>query len=1354
MNPELWKRIDEIFHAALNHQPSERSAYLAEVCEGNDLLRAEIEGLLASHEKERSLFESSPATLAAEVLANQAEYKGSIAHYTILEKIGSGGMGEVYLALDTRLNRKVALKLLPQEFTKDKERIRRFEREARAVTALNHPYILTIYDIGQFEYSTFIASEFVDGQTLRQKMRLSKIPLKEILTIVIQVTEALDAAHRAGIIHRDIKPENIMLREDGYVKVLDFGLSKPIENSADVSQLDTNPLSDTQTGIVIGTIRYMSPEQARGLKVDTRTDIFSIGIVLYEMITHRLPFEGPTSTDVLAAILEKQPPALSSIGNFPEGLQWIINKALAKNEEERYQTAKDLITDLKRIRKHLEIGEETTESKSFALAGRKKLIAASSILLLIVLLASFYYFHQTSRTSTPPPNLMAQGMRPSIAVIGFKNLSGASDTTWISSALSEMLSTELAIGEKLLVVSGEEVSRSKKELSLEQMDSFSKETLLRIRKNLPADYLVLGAYYVPEGQKQIRLDLNLQKTEDGKIAARFSETRNELDLLGLVLTAGLHLRQSLGIVPLSQQQINSARTSLSSNAEAVRFYSQGLAQLREMDRRGARDLMLKAVKEDPKFPLAYSVLSQAWFELGYTKNALDAAKSALNFSDSLSREERLLIEARYAQASGNWQSAIQSYQSLFTFFPDNLEYGLLLADLQKRTGFLSDANETIKLLRRLPSPINEDPRIDLAELFISEIFDPERYLKMAETAVEKARLRGAALLEARALLDKGTVLWNMSQKKEAITAFETARQIYKSHGRKGDLLVVEDRISAVLRDSGDFDNALKSEQEQLQKYRQLDEKHNVALNYLSVGQIQSFLGKTDDALKSYTAAQEILEEIDNRPNLGYLFGRIARLYYRRGELTKAEKYYFKAIDFLKDSPRDLQWVLISLASTKKAMGDKAKARQYYEQVLTINRNLKSKAGTAATLADIALLNNSNEDFRIATEYLEQLSRDYHRDRNALGQLFALNKLEELYQAQNDVTKTTKVIREKLPLIRTLRDSDRRMTELQSSAWRFLDLGFFKEAETLAQEILNFAKTTPEFASSGLFILRNAQWLTGDVTKLKTTLEELKKDRPKITWSEKAYVLEREAMLNFECGNLPQAQKQFEEVLKQAVTTKDFELKFSTTLHLTKLAAERAEHPKAEQLFQQALKMAKEAGSESSITTYHDHLGKYFFKRGNFIAAEKEWNQVIEHLKKENLPREEKISLARIADCRILQKDFDKAAQILKSIDETDTQVRENFWDVTEIRQAKARLLSSQNKYDEAIQLLNPIIKKAGQENLTRVLLETNSILAEIKIESGKKAEGTSLLNSVEKEARKYGYINIAHKAARLAKTLN
>lgn len=397
MNPERWKQIDQIFHAALNRDPSARASFLADACKDDESLRTEIEALIASHEKESSLFDSPASDLAAEFLGK--DQKDKIAHYQILKKIGSGGMGEVYLAEDTRLNRKVALKLLPSEFTNDLDRVRRFEREAKTASALNHPNILTIYDIGQFDSSSFIASEYIDGETLRQRMRESKMSLKEILAISIQVAEALDAAHSAGIIHRDIKPENIMIRNDGYIKVLDFGLAKLTQTKKPSvsSQLETLP--KTEIGVVLGTIRYMSPEQARGLSIDARSDLFSFGVVLYEMISGRVPFDGATASDVIAAILEKNPPPLQTIGEKPDELQWIVSKALAKDRDERYQNVKDLLTDLKRLRKRIEIDEgiKYSDPSTIIQPAHKKPNTLISIAVVLVLVAGIIFLFLRTR---------------------------------------------------------------------------------------------------------------------------------------------------------------------------------------------------------------------------------------------------------------------------------------------------------------------------------------------------------------------------------------------------------------------------------------------------------------------------------------------------------------------------------------------------------------------------------------------------------------------------------------------------------------------------------------------------------------------------------------------------------------------------------------------------------------------------------------------------------------------------------------------------------------------------------------------------------------------------------------------
>jgi serine/threonine-protein kinase len=358
---ERLRRIEELFHRALERAPNERAALLAETCAADEELRREVESLLAASEGGWSGMENAVAGLAAEWAEEQkppAVGARTLGPYQLLSLLGKGGMGEVHLAYDTRLGRKVALKLLPAEFTDHKDRLRRFEQEARAASALNHPNIITIYEIGQIDATHFIAAEFVEGQTLRRLMNSRQMRLRNALDAAVQVAGALAAAHAVGITHRDIKPENIMVRPDGLVKVLDFGLAKLTESRTMLAAHDALTAAEAQTepGVVMGTAQYMSPEQARGQEVDGRADIFSLGVVLYEIIAGCPPFDGATTIDVLAAMLNREPAPPGRYNDaVPDELDRIVSQALRKDREDRYQSASELLADLKDLKQELEL---------------------------------------------------------------------------------------------------------------------------------------------------------------------------------------------------------------------------------------------------------------------------------------------------------------------------------------------------------------------------------------------------------------------------------------------------------------------------------------------------------------------------------------------------------------------------------------------------------------------------------------------------------------------------------------------------------------------------------------------------------------------------------------------------------------------------------------------------------------------------------------------------------------------------------------------------------------------------------------------------------------------------------------
>ena len=360
MSNEIWEKAADLFHEAVGMDSGERSAFLDSACGGNAELRTEVESLLRSS-KEASSFLESP--VVGELSGGQTSWRlesgRQISHYRIVEPIGSGGMGEVYLADDERLSRRVALKVLPVDMLKDKNRLQRFQREATAVSALNHPNILTIFDFQQEDEIHFFAAEFVKGITLRERLERGKLPVVETLEIAIQITSALQAAHEAGVIHRDIKPENVMVREDGYVKVLDFGLAKVTDKLAAGQTEKTLIQRFSLPGMIMGTVTYMSPEQARGGRVDARSDIFSLGIVMYEMLTGHVPFCGDTTTDILAEIIQYDPQPVRRFNReVPRALELAVSKALKKNASERFQTVKELNDELKRLLKRIEFDAE------------------------------------------------------------------------------------------------------------------------------------------------------------------------------------------------------------------------------------------------------------------------------------------------------------------------------------------------------------------------------------------------------------------------------------------------------------------------------------------------------------------------------------------------------------------------------------------------------------------------------------------------------------------------------------------------------------------------------------------------------------------------------------------------------------------------------------------------------------------------------------------------------------------------------------------------------------------------------------------------------------------------------------
>src|SRR5438067_6708053 len=455
MTPARLQTIEEIFRAALDQEPDQIGAFLDRACEGDEPLRCKVEALLASRQRAGSFIETSAVGLATRIIQNGQPdllVGRTIGHYKISKRIGSGGMGEVYLATDITAGREAALKLLPTRFTSDAERLKRFQQEERALVGLNHPNILTVYEIGEDHSTHYIASELIEGETLRQRLMRGRIEVGEAVDVAIQVASALAAAHEAAIIHRDIKPENIMLRPDGYVKVLDFGIAKLAESTfaeATADEAESVTLAGTNLGSILGTVRYMSPEQARGAPVDKGTDIWSLGVVLYEMVTEHAPFTSETPGEAMSSILEKEPPPLTNyVAHTPAELQQIISKTLRKEREERYQSAHELLEALQSLRRSMEFKTELERSTKAPLWLRWGRSPIASVLLLLVAalaLALPFYWHRNRTTISPSEK--------SIAVLPFENLSRDPDNAYFADGIQDDVLTSLAKIHELKVIS-------------------------------------------------------------------------------------------------------------------------------------------------------------------------------------------------------------------------------------------------------------------------------------------------------------------------------------------------------------------------------------------------------------------------------------------------------------------------------------------------------------------------------------------------------------------------------------------------------------------------------------------------------------------------------------------------------------------------------------------------------------------------------------------------------------------------------------------------------------------------------------------------------------------------------------
>jgi tetratricopeptide (TPR) repeat protein len=672
------------------------------------------------------------------------------------------------------------------------------------------------------------------------------------------------------------------------------------------------------------------------------------------MATGKRPHDQTSGPQLISAILERPLEAPSTHNRqISPVLEGIIVKALDKDADRRYQSARELHIDLDR----LSTGVVPMPPRPKRFNWRWAWLAIPAILLVAIGFNSARLRNWFSHPSAQSQRSSSASVKPrrSVAVVGFKNLSGKPDKAWISTALAEMLSTELAAGEQMRTIPGENVARMKHDLSLQDTDSFGQETLHKIRKNLGTDVVVVGSYLaMGDNQKgKLRVDFQVQDAVAGETVASISETGTEGELLDLISRSGTNLREKLGIGKIAGAGGPDLRASLPTNTEAARLYAEGLAKLRVLDALEARDLLQRAVVADPANAPSHAALAEAWWSLGYEAKAAAEAKQALGLSQNLSREERLFIEGRYNELSRQWSKAIEIYQTLTNFFPDNLEYGLRLAASQRSAGEGNSALSTIEQLKELPSPAGEDARIDLAESHAAAAVSD---FKRAEAAAGRATVKGKAqqmqLLVAQSRSAQGGALERLGQLEAATAALQEAQTLFTAAGDQVGAANALSLKGHVFYDKGDFNGALNAYQDAFAVFRKLGNRLRQATSLNNIGNVYYDQGDLLHAKQYYEQSIDAYREVDDKAGLAGGLGNLANVLDSMGELQQSLKMQQAGLAAFREigDQRGTASTLANLGNLLLEIGDLDGAQERYAEALDLHRRTGYKRGTAYAIS--------------------------------------------------------------------------------------------------------------------------------------------------------------------------------------------------------------------------------------------------------------------------------------------------------------------------------------------------------------------------------------------------------------------
>jgi serine/threonine protein kinase/Tfp pilus assembly protein PilF len=956
-------------------------------------------------------------------------------------------MGAVYKARDREVDREVALKVIRPELAGHPDIMRRFKQELILARQVTHKNVVRIFDLGEAECAKFISMEYIDGRDLKSIVReRGKLPPEEAAGIIEQICQGLEAAHSEGVIHRDLKPQNIILDKHGRIAVMDFGIAR----SRECEGL-------TRTGDVLGTPEYMSPEQAKGEEIDSRSDLFSLGVIFYELLTGKSPFVAATpAASMLKRTLEPAVPPIKLDPGIPKFVNDIVVRCLEIDPQRRYGSAREIVQDLE-ARHRTRAGVTTLHLPRFRMVeefGTRWIAPALALLLLLTLALVFRgkIFGPGSKPAEPAVSL---------AILPFRNASGDPQLDWLGASLAEMLSTDVGQSSHLRMVSSDRLQQVLHDLQISPASALDPNTLSRLAEFSSAETLVWGQY--ARFGDQIRIDAKLQDLKHERTVALKEEAPNEKGVPEAVDRLAQSIRQNLALSPALVRELQTQSFKPSTKSlPALHYYNEGVQLLRQGRDLEAQKQLQGSIQQDPEFALAYSSLAQADANLGHESEAEQLSRKAVDLSQDLSPQEKYLIAASHAGIMKDYPKAIEAYENLAKASPGDTDVQFALGSLYEETGAYQKAREHYAaVLKADPQSVEALWKMGCVEI---ESDNPQGSLDYLNRGLSLSIELGNDEKEALILQAIGNAYQGMNKPEKALRNYQESLAIQRRLGQKRGVAASLNGMAQVYSLLGKPDAALASFNETLKLEKEMGAKKEVGDTLIDLASFYEDRGQHDQALKTYKESLEIQREAGDETYQALCLNNIGNCYFSKGDYEDALTYYQQALQLREKLrvPNEIAETVYNLAQTNFKLGQYDQALSQYLRALDLQRRAGDKRTAAIDSYGLGMLYGHQGRYGAALNSEQEALKTFRelQDRSVWmaeilsGYGAALAEAGRWEEGQ-------KILDEALSLARELKSQPLVAQTLNFQGDSAFYRGDFKSAQTLYGQALQVASRTKD-----------------------------------------------------------------------------------------------------------------------------------------------------------------------------------------------------------------------------------------------------------------------------------------------------